>query len=102
MKTSFFLTAAAGLLSSASAQYFGIIAAHSASPIHLQPIAANGEALWIGKSTAAYCPKKVVGVKNCPKGKETNFVFNSGALAMGAVVPGGQLVYIDPSTGAVG
>jgi hypothetical protein len=102
MKTSFAIAALAGLISSASAQYIGIIAAHSASPIHLQSLAANGQAIWIGKKTAAYCPKKVVGAKNCPKGKETNFAFNGGSLAMGAEVPGGQEVYIDPSTGALG
>lgn len=103
MKASFVsLAALAGLASSASAQYFGVIAAHSGSPIHLSPLSANGEEIWIGKSTSAYCPKKVVGPKNCPKGKETNFAGGDGSLAMGTEVPGGQQVYIDKGTGALG
>jgi hypothetical protein len=103
MKASFVTVAAlAGLVSSASAQFFSVIAAHSGSPIHLQSLNANGLALWIGKPTASFCPKKTVGAKNCPKGKETNFAGGDGGLAMGAEVPGGQLVYIDRTTGALG
>ena len=102
MKATFITVAALGLISSASAQFFGVIAARSGSPIHLQSLAANGQAIWIGKQTASFCPKKVVGAKNCPKGKETNFAGGDGSLAMGAEVPGGQQVYIDRTTGALG
>ena len=70
-------------------QYFGVIAARSASPIHLQPIAASGERLWIGKDTASYCPPQVG--KNCPPGTNTNFGGGEGTLGMGAIVPGGQV-----------
>jgi len=98
----FTLTAVAltGLISSASAQYFGVIAAHSTAPIHLQPLAANGEHIWIGKKTSSYCPKAQVG-KACPKGKFTTFAGGEKTLGMGAIVPGGQQVYIDPTCGAL-
>lgn len=101
MKATLAFAALAGLVSSTSAQYFGVIAARSASPIHLQPLSASGEQIWIGKKTAAYCPKEVVG-KNCPPGKETNFAGGDGTLGMGTLVPGGQQVYIDHETGALG
>ena len=86
-----------GFASLASAQnYFTVIAAHSGSPIHLQEINANGEGLWIGKDTAAYCPK-VSGVK-CPKPTDTAFGAGNGGLSMAVEVPGGQQVYISMSS----
>ena len=103
MKATFAFVALASLASSATAsEFFGVIAARSASPIHLQPLSAAGQHIWIGKKTAAYCPKASVGAKNCPPGKETNFAGGQGSLAMGAEVPGGQLVYINKETGALG
>lgn len=56
MKTSVILAAVGGLASSVSAasgQYFSVIAVDSATPIHLRPITANGESLWIGKKTSS-------------------------------------------------
>jgi hypothetical protein len=90
------------LASMATADFFSLIAARSGSPIHLQEIAANGLKLWIGKDTATFCPQPPV--TKCPPGKFTNFALaeDGGSLAMGAEVPGGQLAYIHPLTGAVG
>ena len=99
MKTTITLAAFAGIISSVAGQYFGVVAAHSASPIHLLPIEASGERLWIGKSTASYCPLPDQG--ECPNGTSTNFDGGEETLGMGAEVPGGQIVYIDPACGAV-
>ncbi|KAK5168777.1 uncharacterized protein LTR77_006086 [Saxophila tyrrhenica] len=101
MKVTAAAIAITGLISSASAQYFSVIAARSASPIHLRELAADAESIWIGKETSAYCPKEVVGKKNCPKGKYTTFAGGDKSLSMGTVVPGGQQVYIDPKCGSV-
>ncbi|KAK3724378.1 hypothetical protein LTR37_001002 [Vermiconidia calcicola] len=94
MKATLALAALAGLVSSVSGQYYGIIAARSASPIHLAPVAANGQRLWIGKKTASYCPD-VVG-DSCPRGRKTTFAGGDGTLGSG------QQVYIDPASGAIG
>ena len=99
MKTTIALAAVAGIISTVAGQYFGVIAAHSASPIHLLPWSASGERIWLGKTTASYCPSEEV--QDCPKGKSTNFANGNITLAMGAEVPGGQLVYIDPACGAL-
>ena len=78
MKATLALAALAGLVSSVSGQYYGIIAARSASPIHLAPVAANGQRLWIGKKTTSYCPD-VVG-DSCPRGRKTTFAGGDGTL----------------------
>lgn len=46
-----------------------LIAARSASPIHLAPINAAGQAFWIGKKTSSYCPLNLP--TSCPKGTST-------------------------------
>lgn len=48
---------------------FSIIAARSASPIHLQPVEASSQSFWIGKGTSSYCPTVVT--PNCPPGTQT-------------------------------
>lgn len=104
MKTAAILAAVAGLASTSFAstpQYFSLIAVDSTTPIHLRPITASSESLWIGKKTSSYCPKSVKNQGACPPGKNTNFAGGSGSLAMGSMVPGGQQVYIDRETGAV-
>ncbi|WPH00602.1 Hypothetical protein R9X50_00343200 [Acrodontium crateriforme] len=101
MKASFTLAAAAGL-SVANAQYFGLMAARSASPIHFQSIQANGQALWIGKPSAHYCPPEVQTQGDCPNTTDTNFSAGQGELIMGVAVPGGQGVYVDAVSGAIG
>ena len=84
MKTAIILAAVSGLISSVSAQqYFGLLASHSASPIHLQAIHAQGESLWIGKKTQKYCPASVREQGGCPKVKGTNFAGGQGSLSMG-------------------
>lgn len=85
MKATTLLATLTALIASTTAQqnYFGLIAARSASPIHLQPISANGDALWIGKPTSKYCPNVVRKQGGCPKGqKGTNFEGGNGGLAM--------------------
>lgn len=102
MNPTLLLSLLATLTSSASASpFFSLIAARSASPIHLQELAAANENLWIGKKTSTFCPASVRKQGGCPKGTHTNFAGGDGGLAMGTVVPGGQEVYIDRATGAV-
>ena len=99
MRYSITFTAFVGLVSTAAGQYFGVIAAHSASPIHLLEWNASGQRIWLDKNTTSYCP--LSDATGCPKGTTTNFAAGDGTLAMGSEVPGGQLVYIDPACGAV-
>lgn len=105
---------------------FSIIAAHSASPVHLQSVVANGQGFWIGKETATYCPPQV---SPCPPGEVTVLDYFDGSislvcrysirllllvtspikhpsellifLAQDVSVPGGQRVYVTP-TGELG
>ena len=101
MQTFAITVALATLASSVSAQYFGLIAARSASPIHLREINANDFGLYIGKDTSSYCPEVDAG--SCPAGNVTEFAINdeAGSLSMGVVVPGGQQAYIDGCSGAI-
>lgn len=101
MKTTFTVAALTGLLSTASAQYFGLTSARSASPIHYQTVSASGQSIWLNKKTASYCPENVEELGACPAGNSTTFAGGEDTLSMGAIVPGGQQVYIDPDTGAV-
>lgn len=99
MKTTATLAAVTGLLASAQAQYFGLISVRSASPIHYQTVSASGQALWLNKPTASYCPENVGDA--CPAGNVTTFAGGDGSLSMGVVVPGGQQVYVEADTGRV-
>ncbi|GAB7360827.1 hypothetical protein MBLNU230_g0813t1 [Neophaeotheca triangularis] len=96
----------AALATTIAADPFGLIAARSASPIHLRPIEASGKNLYIGRQTATYCPEFVKRADGCPNKTpaeiSTLFTGGCGSLSMSVVVPGGQQVYIDPATGAVG
>ena len=58
-----------------------LIAARSASPIHYQPVNANGRAFWIGKHTASYCPQPPV--TQCPAGDSTALIAEDGAASLG-------------------
>jgi hypothetical protein len=104
MKTTTSITVVATLLYSATAQFNGytLIAARSASPIHLREIAASGHRLYIGRPTASYCPEIVEEQDACPPGNTTTFSEGDGYLGMAVEVPGGQGIYIDPVCGAVG
>ncbi|KAI4241877.1 MAG: hypothetical protein L6R40_004276 [Gallowayella cf. fulva] len=74
---------------------FGIIAARSASPVHLQSVNANGQAFWIGKDTATYCPLNPA--SQCPPGNLTVFAAGNGGASLYDVVPGGQQIYVAPN-----
>ncbi|RMX97499.1 hypothetical protein D0868_10614 [Hortaea werneckii] len=91
--------AAAGVVATAQAQYFSVISARSASPIHLRPLQARNYGIWIGGEAATYCPE--VAAPSCPNTTYTNFAGGEGSLFMGTEVPGGQEVYIDPEAGAL-
>ena len=58
-----------------------LIAARSASPIHFQPVNANGRAFWLGKPSASYCPQPPV--TQCPAGTSTTLIVNDGAASLG-------------------
>ncbi|KAL8832466.1 MAG: hypothetical protein Q9170_004877 [Blastenia crenularia] len=78
---------------------FGVIAARSTSPIHLQSVNANGTTFWIGKDTSIYCP--LANQTDCPNGTDTIFAVGSdGRAGLDTVVPGGQEIYVAP-TGAL-
>jgi len=73
---------------------FAVIAARSASPIHLQSVNANGLKFWIGKPTSSFCPDEPS--INCTD-FQTNATFFAGGnvtLGMDTEVPGGQGAYI--------
>ncbi|CAK4031718.1 Hypothetical predicted protein [Lecanosticta acicola] len=87
-------------------QTFTLIAARSASPIHLQAINATGGGLWIGKPQATYCPNATAeGIPiPCPQSSQTIFTGpdeETHGIALDVDVPGGQMLYIDPTCGAV-
>ncbi|KAF2724331.1 hypothetical protein K431DRAFT_291832 [Polychaeton citri CBS 116435] len=106
MKTFAAIAALATLASAGANDYFSLLAARSASPIHFQPIAATGQHFYIGKKSTAYCPDSVRKQGGCPnkKGAEIHAAFagGDGYLSLAVVVPGGQQVYIDPATGLLG
>jgi hypothetical protein len=80
----------------ATPQYFGVISARSASPIHLQPLTARGGKFYLGGGPpSSYCPVAQVG-SACPSGNSTVLVGGDKTLSMGVIVPGGQEVYVGP------
>lgn len=70
MKFTSTLAAAAGVVATAQAQYFSVISARSASPIHLRPLQARNYGIWIGGEAATYCPE--VAAPSCPNTTYTN------------------------------
>lgn len=64
---------------------FGLIAARSGSPIHLEGVNASGQAFWIGKETATYCP--LTDQTLCPSGTETVLVGGGYAMVSFILVP---------------
>jgi hypothetical protein len=77
--------------------YFGVIAARSASPIHLTSLTArNGKFYLAAGAPTTYCPAESIGAANCPPGNSTVFAGGEGTLSLGVVVPGGQQVYVAP------
>ncbi|KAF2028762.1 hypothetical protein EK21DRAFT_113618 [Setomelanomma holmii] len=72
--------------------YFGVIAARSASPIHLSTLTARGLKFYLGGGPpATYCA-----VTACPPGNTTVLAGGDNTLSMAVDVPGGQQVYIAP------
>lgn len=85
----------------ANAQYIGLMSVRSASPVHLLPVQAAGQRLYLGGTSAHHCPSDMQTLGACPNTDDTNFEGGDGELFMGAIVPGGQQVYIDATCGAV-
>ncbi|QIW99797.1 hypothetical protein AMS68_005315 [Peltaster fructicola] len=98
MKTAAAILALAGAVTAQN--YMRVMSIRSGSPIMYAPMVARGEKIYLGGETASYCPETVG--ENCPAGNTTTFVYGQGHLSMGAIVPGGQAVYVDSQTGAVG
>jgi hypothetical protein len=74
--------------------YFGVIAARSASPIHLLPLTARNGKFYLGAGApTSYCPPGLP-AGACPSGDNTVFSGGDGLLGLGVVVPGGQQVYV--------
>jgi len=107
MRTTIALSLVASLTGSAAAQvesYFGVMVAHSGSPINFIPMQARGLSLyvipngrycfriktdncrWIGGNSAHYCPTGEDSA--CPNTTVTNFLGGIGELTMGAIVSG--------------
>ncbi|KAK2765013.1 hypothetical protein FQN54_008712 [Arachnomyces sp. PD_36] len=64
--------------------------------VHMQKIQAAGQKFWIGGEPATYCPTSVGDL--CPPGNETVII---GTSSLDALVPGGQMMYVEKS-GSVG
>ncbi|KAK1059672.1 hypothetical protein LTR33_013092 [Friedmanniomyces endolithicus] len=101
MKTAIALASLAAFTTSVQAQYFALTAVHSGSPIHFLPVNAAGGILQLGGISTHYCPETVQHEGGCPNTVFTNFLGGNGGLSMGALVPGGQVAYVDPKCGAV-
>ena len=81
---------------------FGLIVAHSGSPIHLSTINANHNMFLVGKPTNAFCPPEVARVVNdqgknvCDSVRNVTAIDVNGLRAgMDTVVPGGQQIYLN-------
>jgi hypothetical protein len=75
-------------------QLLRVIAARSASPIHLLPLTARNGKFYLGAGApTSYCPPEVP-AGSCPSGDNTVFSGGDGLLGLGVVVPGGQQVYV--------
>jgi hypothetical protein len=60
-----------------------------------KPVTAGGQRWTLGGQTSSYCPEQVGDA--CPPGNITAIVASEGRAAMDVMVPGGQLVYLDPN-----
>ncbi|EXJ75526.1 uncharacterized protein A1O5_00032 [Cladophialophora psammophila CBS 110553] len=74
-----------------------VMASRVGSPIHLLPMNAAGYRFYLGGDTVSYCPTDVEETGDCPAGNQTVL----SPCAMGALVPGGQHLYVTPN-GEVG
>lgn len=73
---------------------FSLTADNPTLPIHGKPVTASGQHWLIDGQTSSYCPSQVG--SGCPPGDVTGIVAGDGRAAMNVMVPGGQLVYLDP------
>ncbi|KAK3073089.1 hypothetical protein LTR53_005617 [Teratosphaeriaceae sp. CCFEE 6253] len=101
MKATHLLGAIAGIASTTQAQYISLMSVRSASPVHFLPVNAANFGLHLGGISTHYCPQSMQSAGACPNTVRTNFLGGEGSLSMGAIVPGGQQVYIDPASGAL-
>jgi hypothetical protein len=74
---------------------FTLTASNPTLPIDSKPVTACGQHWSIGGQTCSYCPSAQVG-SACPAGNITAVVASGGRAAMDTMVPGGQVVYLDP------
>ncbi|KAA8564262.1 hypothetical protein MFRU_043g00520 [Monilinia fructicola] len=79
--------AASPVVARADGEAFSLLSIRSGTDLQNQVITANGGALWIGKESSAN-----------PAGSSTNFNAGNGGLFLDVAVPGGQQVYIAPSS----
>ncbi|KAG4413622.1 hypothetical protein IFR04_013244 [Cadophora malorum] len=88
--------------STADPNTFTIIASHSLSPVQGAGVSANGGSFYLNKGSGTYCPSPPV---DCSYYNTTATVFGytttTQTLFMGAVVPGGQRVFVR-SDGSLG
>ncbi|KAL8792223.1 MAG: hypothetical protein Q9195_005179 [Heterodermia aff. obscurata] len=83
-------------------QTFTLVASHSTSPIHFQPINANNLTFWIGKPTSSFCFDDVDSTLiQCPQGNITALDYGGYGAALNSQVPAGQAVFV-ASNGALG
>ncbi|KIW98372.1 uncharacterized protein Z519_00032 [Cladophialophora bantiana CBS 173.52] len=85
-----------GLLTTPTS-WLTVMASRISSPIHLLPMNAAGYRFFLGGETVSYCPTDVEETGDCPAGNQTVL----SPCAMGALVPGGQYLYVTPN-GEVG
>jgi hypothetical protein len=74
---------------------FTLTAANPTLPIDGQSVTACGQHWSVGGQTCSYCPSQQVGAA-CPAGNITAVIASEGRAAMDTMVPGGQVVYLDP------
>ncbi|KAB8292394.1 hypothetical protein EYC80_008129 [Monilinia laxa] len=86
--------AASPVVARADGDAFSLLSIRSGTDLQNQVITANGGALWIGKETSSSCPLDT----GCPAGTATTFHAGSGGLGLNVAVPGGQQVFIAPSS----
>ncbi|KAF2397020.1 hypothetical protein EJ06DRAFT_533733 [Trichodelitschia bisporula] len=78
-----------------AATLFTAVAASGNTDIHMAPLAASAQHLWLHRDTSAYCPNEP---DQCPPGNLTAFGMADsleGTLSMDVAVPGGQRVFVN-------
>ncbi|KAJ9129571.1 Carbohydrate-binding module family 52 protein [Coniochaeta hoffmannii] len=73
---------------------FTLTASNPSLPIDGKSVTACGQHWSVGGQTCSYCPSAVGAA--CPAGNITAVIASDGRAAMDTMVPGGQVVYLDP------